>query len=129
MSNKKKYLHVTIDRKRWRRGGERTASKADVALLDENGQMCCLGFVAKACGVKLERGEQSDLSSIYGLQASLLPKGFGSFDEYARRFRPNSIHRQLIEINDNEEPVMRGKPRENQIKNLMLQAGVKVTFK
>lgn len=37
---------LVIDRKKWARGG----NGGPACLLNGNGNMCCLGFLAKACG-------------------------------------------------------------------------------
>lgn len=43
---------LTIDRSRWRRGGDESGlGQGDTALLNDLGFMCCLGFDALACGV------------------------------------------------------------------------------
>jgi len=41
---------LTIDRKKWARGGKEPAY-----LLSGKGKMCCLGFDARACGLSKER--------------------------------------------------------------------------
>ena len=40
---------LTINRKRWARYG---SDKGESALLNEDGNMCCLGFLGRACGLK-----------------------------------------------------------------------------
>ena len=53
-------IEVTIDRSKWRCGGdsEKTAhGPGDTALLGDKGFMCCLGFASKACGVPKKRHE------------------------------------------------------------------------
>lgn len=115
---KSKYTNLVIDRKRWRRGGK----YEDVALLDDKGQMCCLGFLAKQCGIKLYRGEQCDYDSLDSEDIEKLPYGFIDAPQC-----PTKLHNDLIDTNDDKS--LRGKEREEKIKQLMLKANVKVTFK
>ena len=48
-----KKLDVVIDRSKWRTGadGEFATGKGKTSLLNDEGFMCCLGFVCKAAGV------------------------------------------------------------------------------
>lgn len=49
---------LTIDRARWRRGGDDShlvAVSGITALLNDKGLMCCLGFDALACGLSSSR--------------------------------------------------------------------------
>lgn len=48
MKELKKPRSFTVDGKRWCRGGKGGYS----ALLNTQGNMCCLGFYARACGVQ-----------------------------------------------------------------------------
>lgn len=43
----RKPKEFTIDRRKWLRGKGKEFSK----LLRSNGEMCCVGFYAKACGL------------------------------------------------------------------------------
>lgn len=53
----------TVDVKRWARGGK----NGEPALLNEQGSMCCLGFLGEACGVSADSmrivGEPADIDA------------------------------------------------------------------
>lgn len=52
-----KLITLTIDRKRWARGGK----KGEAALLNDEGNMCCLGFACKKLGVSEEQLAQRSM--------------------------------------------------------------------
>jgi hypothetical protein len=114
---------VTISRKRWCRGG-----KTDASLKTPSGQSCCLGFVARAYGLKTPEGsgQFSDLAddqSVTCLPKSLRPTRLGSLYPYS----DTPLHDKLV--NTNDDSVIKPAEREATIKTLLAQAGIKVIFK
>jgi len=113
---------VTISRKRWCRGG-----KSDAALRTASGQSCCLGFVARAYGLKTPEGsgQFSDLAddqSVTCLPTSLRPTQSAPYSYY-----DTPLHDKLVNAND--DSAIKPAKREATIKALLARAGIKVIFK
>ena len=119
---KNKTLNVTINRKKWKRGNDGVGS----ALLTETGQCCCLGFVAKACGIRLNQG-YFDFRNLDSDDLMLLPQKLRTtkFSFYSPT--NTSLHNQLIFVNDSGDD-WHGKTREAEIKRLLKLANVNVKF-
>ena len=94
-------LKVTIDRAKWRCGGDGGPNgngAGDTQLLNDSGYMCCLGFIAREANSDLEllgASEPDDLKEpIWGLS---IPKP-GSV-----RLKNTKLTFDAIRVNDDEE--------------------------
>jgi hypothetical protein len=103
---------LVIDRKRWKRGDSGSA------LLTRSGQMCCLGFYARACGFSakeiLDVGDLESLVDFYGSAGGISKSILANEND-------------LIRVNDSE--TVRGKDRERELTRLFEAYGVKLSFK
>lgn len=125
MSKKKDMKVVKISRKRWSRGN------GDGALRTESGQSCCLGFVARAYGLKTPAGSSvfSNLAN-NGQDCSVLPKKLQPIPSscIADSYNDSALHDALTEMNDDSSETYRGSAREKEIAKLMAKAGIKAVF-
>lgn len=62
--------NLTIDRRRWKRG-----NPDDSTLLTETGQMCCLGFLGRACGLSPDQLRQGASPKTAGGSKDVWPSG------------------------------------------------------
>ncbi len=112
---------VKISRKRWCRGGKTTA-----ALRTESGQSCCLGFVARAYGLKtpVGHGQFSDLANdeqdCSALPKKLRPLSYGGY------YQDSELHDELVETNDDSD--LKAAEREQKIAKLLSKAGIRAIF-
>jgi hypothetical protein len=113
-------MNLTIDRKKWLRGTNKTSYSYEPLLLNNNDKMCCLGFYARACGLKkkdiLDVTEPCDVDQGKEKLSLLLN----------RRENNNQVCNQLIHINDNLKTS--DTIKEKAIKNNFSKIGVKVKF-
>lgn len=120
MATKKKQKKLTklfIDRSKWFRG-------ADEGLLrNSQGKMCCLGFVAMACGARTDRilnvGEPENLPRFSW------PEGFLTTDDEGNVWN-STIVEKLIDYNDSSG--YSDKKRESLIKSGFKKLGIDVEF-
>jgi hypothetical protein len=118
----KKYKDIkefTIDRKKWYRGKGPRQSK----LLNSRGQMCCLGFYAKACGIPRD--------NMYGeaTPSDVDPDRMRVWDSFLIKNTPveNSAKcYELMKINDNR--YISEAQREFQIRNIFEEQNIEVKF-
>jgi hypothetical protein len=112
---------VTISRKRWTRGGAG-------ALRTESGQSCCLGFVARAYGLRTPTNSSvfADLPAC-NQDISCLPKKLQPTKEANGTWSDSSLHDKLTEANDDVFGAV-GKAREAKITKLLAKAGIKAIF-
>ncbi len=123
MSKPKITKTVTIHRKRWCRG-----NTTDSGLRTETGQSCCLGFVARACGLRTNKGD-GNLSDLADQDMSGLPKALRPVaDKDIGGFKDTPLHAELVAANDNDDPDVRGARREAVITSLMARAGIRAVF-
>lgn len=113
-------LNVTINRKRWTRGN----TSGDSALRTETGQSCCLGFVARACGITTPV-HSFIFSELNEEKFNLLPKGLRPVRK-AGEYVNTQLHDDLVSVNDSYD--VRGAVREEKIAKLMKKANIKVKF-
>lgn len=113
-------MKFTVKRNKWFRGNEGTSS----SLLRKDGQRCCLGFLAQACGYQDD--EVFDMSYLNELlQTDLLPQEF-------YRATVNSpgcsrlVHKFAAGINDN--PDISDEIREKRLTELFAKYDIQVTF-
>lgn len=92
MGNRK----LTIVKSKWLRGTGKGL------LLDKNGNMCCLGFLAKSCGYLnsqlIDNGSPEDLIIF---KSSI--KDLVKYNEERDYHRDNSLCGELIVTNDNSK--------------------------
>jgi hypothetical protein len=92
-------LKVTIDRAKWRCGGEcgdLVRGKGPTKLLNCSGYMCCLGFITAAADPEInifEKEEPCDLKT-------LVP-GLTYPNPTTRYWKNTSLTRAAIDLNDN----------------------------
>lgn len=114
---KKKYTHVTIDRKKWFRGDGGLKS----SLRLPGGKQCCLGFACRALGLKakqiLNRGMPSDVDYSEIIPGLTTESPGGSFNSKSNTMFSEKAARinDLDDIND--------RSREKQLKALARQNG------
>lgn len=108
----KEIKQFTIDRRNW---GMR-------ALLNKNGTMCCLGHLAKACGLPDASLRTDDGDSL------ALPRSHFADAGYPAKFARNNFDVQHLaaEINDNDN--MSRPEKEQRITTLFKAHGIKVKF-
>ena len=124
MSKTKDLKVVKISRKRWCRGGR---AENGAALRTESGQSCCLGFVARAYGLKTPVGVGvfSDLAQD-GQDCSALPKPLRPQKNEFSHYTDTKLHNDLTATNDDSE--IKAEEREQKIARLLAKAGVKALF-
>jgi len=94
MKNKTKEKdYLIIDRSKWQNGGHKNGN---TALLNSNGQMCCLGFRCKDMGIP-----ESDL--IRNVEPENLRERWYIPDLINKNGRNSSFAEKAIEINDGLE--------------------------
>lgn len=112
--------NVKISRKRWCRGGG-----GNSALRNKTGQSCCLGFVARACGVRTPTNSNV-FSDLPMKDWDLLPEPLRPTPNDWGGKVNTELHRELVSVNDDDD--VKGRAREERIRDLLAQAGVRVTF-
>ncbi len=138
-----KYHELIIPRKLWVHGGNKSTSARQnefghSSLLNEQGKMCCLGHLAKSCGLT-DRQIKGKHDPSY-LSNTAIKKISNTAFSYLFKFgKINSICSRLIEANDAVDGIqykyfksfyvkITQKERESKIRNLMLDIGVRVKF-
>lgn len=106
----------TVKRSKWARGGKNGCP----ALLNADGNMCCLGFLGEACGVPTRC-----------LRHTQMPQGLIS-EEYKRYPRDNTykdgaIHWDVF-ANINDDPHMSEEDRERQLTQRATDTGFTFIF-
>ena len=117
-------LEVIIDRSKWNRAmpGKSVAdTMGAVKLLNEAGNMCCLGFVSKSLGLKDEHIRdraypQSTMQEIKHLTA------FNSYNI----IKDTTLSCRAAGINDDR--TLSPQMKEQRLKNLFLEHDIKLTF-
>lgn len=104
-------MNLTINRTRWARRGIRGQS----LLRNERGNMCCLGFLGRACGIK---------------PAALTGMGIPwALDQELRAKYPKGANKHFGELAGiNDDKTKSDAEREATIKRLMKKFGVNVRF-
>jgi hypothetical protein len=106
----------TVDRSKWRRG------KPDSALLGLDGNRCCLGFLAQACGIQDDemQGEPCPSDVVSGLWPEFLLRNNGA------RCVDSSVGKELMDINDSH--ILSEEEREHFLVEKLSAYGIDVTF-
>lgn len=98
---------IVIDRAKWRTGAKNpnvATGLGDTLLLNDQGYMCCLGFICKAAGVpddRLKTGEPGDLY-VFGDEPELISvPDISDIDDEGSYYQTHYAD-AAIEINDNE---------------------------
>lgn len=117
---------VVIRRRKWCRGESSIGDGS--ALRTKTGQSCCLGFVARACGVKTPTGT-STFSRLDPSEYDKLPKKLAPtpLPAWNNTWLNSSLHNALVSVNDGDE--LTGKSREKEIRRLLKQANILAVFK
>lgn len=118
-------MKLVIDRDTWLRG------KGGAVLLDSDGCMCCLGFLAMALGASeehiLDLAGPSDTPDIKWPPALVPLRVPSNPDDYFRvRYRDSDFACELMNLNDSEETSEA--KREADVAAMLLQAGIEVEF-
>lgn len=120
-------MNLVIDRKRWLRGGRTGDGERcnGSVLLSNQGHMCCLGFLAKACGAH-DRQILRACSPISAVDVSwpewLIRKGF---DIHGNTRRTTEVGATLMRANDTPGSDER---REAVLAEAFAKHGITVTF-
>ena len=104
---------ITIDRSKWRRGGDTQEDAGETCLLNNEGFMCCLGFIALAEGFDEDEilcaGEPSDMKIAWNAEARRMAENLLEFemdDEEDDGEIPEVLTKEIVEkaikINDDE---------------------------
>lgn len=119
-------MKLVIDRAKWLRGEK----DAGLLLRESDGKMCCLGFLALACG--LEEDQIVEVGEPHETRSPLLPKWLCSaYDEHeddgelVTKYIDSSDAVELMKINDT---VGDDAPREREIASVFAKHGVEVEF-
>lgn len=107
---------LVIDRSKWACGGRGGVS----ALLNDVGNMCCLGFYAKACGVN-----EVNLQNIY-TPSGIYEEDRGSLSPKVADFGDTDWTDVAMQINDN--PELRQSSREQILTAHFRAIGILVKF-
>jgi len=111
-------MNLTINRKKWSRGN--VFPTEETSLLTERGHMCCLGFYCRKIGyTKSSIVDQATPQYIMPIKRKLKVL-------LTKSGRDNDLCGQLISANDSR--ILDEKDREKQIKKLMKEMNVDVTF-
>lgn len=115
-------MKLTIKRSKWYRGN----GEVESMLLNENGKMCCLGFLAIKCNLKKKeiRWQPSPID-VFRDGAQFTSNTFAKLIDEGKYFN-SPISVQLMSAND--DAYIKGSKRESLIKKLMGKIGVDVRF-
>jgi len=129
-------MKLVIKRNKWVNGSNEDDPRGSAELLNSEGNMCCLGFFAKACGFKSkEIKNMCTPGSLYNdrTYSDQAERGFlkkiekTPFKELLTKDGRNSrLANSLIDINDSS--TMKNETREKKITEKLTKIGVKVTF-
>jgi len=132
----------TVKRDQWLRGStDSSGDPADSKLLNHAGQMCCLGFLGKACGYSefslQDQGDPAEtvgeyVDRLYRAEADLWPVTILNAERYEVDMRLVShtamtpVCQTIIDVNDSAE--LTDEERERQLTELFKQAQIEVVF-
>lgn len=120
-----KPITLTIDRKRWARGGK----NGEAALLNTDGNMCCLGFACKKLGVSEEQLLNKSMPESV-VVASTNPLSSAQRKNLTRLVTTKKINRAaaLSAASFNDATDLTESERETKVKELLTDLGFKVRF-
>ncbi len=114
-------MKLVIDRTRWLRGDPNS-----FLLRSGDNKMCCLGFLAKACGYTEEQitNVGAPNGTVYKGYKDLWPEGITS------GHRKSTWHSQITEdlMGTNDSSITNDADRESRLIDLFSQIGVEVEF-
>lgn len=116
--DKGKVVSFDIDRRYWSRGA------GGSSLLNDEGEMCCLGFYSLACGVKFDSIDY--VSYPHGIRGKRPRQMDWLFALSPFKNDRNESEYALANLNDKED--VRNSDRERKIKRRFARAGVTVNF-
>lgn len=117
---------ITIDRSKWRRGGDKQENAGDTALLNEQGFMCCLGFICLAEGFTVEEilkaGEPCDINiSVWDEATQERAQNLLEFENDEDNY-PTVLTKEIvvraIRVNDSEDDRVGDPEREAALKEI-----------
>lgn len=124
-------MDLKIIRKRWVRGGFNGRSY----MRNDHGNMCCLGFLGRACGYSDDdlHGFSDPWDVMISAGRNLFPKGtfysisgFTGETSESEKLRQTELITRIISVNDSRK--FEEKDREAEITRLMRSLDVDVTF-
>ena len=114
-------MKLEINRRKWRRGSGDSALLMPKEADEFAGQMCCLGFLARAVGHT--RKEIYDYSKPSEIDA---PKDFIVDNLLYKNRKDNNLCGKLMQVNDNDK--IDDTKRESLLTKLFKKIGVNVVF-
>lgn len=120
-----------VNRKKWARGGKNGIEHGNY-LLNNRGTMCCLGFLAKACGYesKTIKGKSMPEQVVYSVKSDLFPTGLVKdvkpLDLYDMPKRDTRQCGRIASCNDKE--AITDEVREARLKKLFATINIEVEF-
>lgn len=115
-----------VRREKWMRG----LNKYDTRLLDDDGKMCCLGFVCVQCGMAPETihdlGTPEDVASYDCGSPEPVTGVLGFYDDERGRWCDNALTRDAISINDDGD--IDDAERERRLSELFAKHGYEMVF-
>lgn len=117
-------LEVIIDRATWNRAIPKVEYRQQfglAALLNADGNMCCLGFVCKALGLS----DEQIANRAYPQSTSLKIPQLTEFRDVSF---PKDTTLSCTAAAINDSPAIPSKEKEKQLKNLFLEHDIKLTF-
>jgi hypothetical protein len=112
---------ITVDRKKWARGGK----NGDACLLNDQGNMCCLGFAAR----QISRISRSALADA-GMPCDVYMKP-SFLTEIDTSSNPNEVQDNALSraaANFNDDLKISDKMREYKLTRLFKKHGIKIRF-
>lgn len=117
-------LEVIIDRSKWNRAIPEVEYRQQfglAALLNDDGNMCCLGFVCKALGLS----DEQIVNKAYPQSTSLeIPQ----LTEFRDVSYPKDTTLSCTAAAINDSPSIPSKKKEERLKELFLEQDIKLTF-
>lgn len=132
---------LTIDTKKWLRNPSGKGVHGDTSRLrNGKGAMCCLGFLAQACGVDLRKANESDSpltpSCLSPADAAKLPASVVEKyeDMWSTRYRNTTWAAEAMALNDSNPSSAADAPktlaeRKFRLKNHFKKIGITLRFK
>ena len=117
-------LEVIIDRSKWNRGIPKVKYRQHFggsALLNEQGNMCCLGFVCKALGLSDEQIANREYPQSTSLKIPQLT-------EFNNVSYPQDTTLSCTAAVINDSPIIPPKEKEKRLKSLFIENDIKLTF-
>jgi transcription elongation factor Elf1 len=126
---KSKKIEVVINRATWRTGGNsnKRTGKGDTRLLNDEGYMCCLGFISSCYLKTKKKNSKKTILNAYEPQClnCLIPELNNKMDEYDQFF-DTQLSDRAMKINDDIK--LKPETKEKKIKELFKNSMYKLKF-